>query len=239
MSRAQVVAKFSGERPTAWGLQTRGTLTTGTRSAVSRGLVALTFDACGGHGGSGYDAALIDLLRRLRVPATLMLNARWVTENKSIATELGSDPLFEIQSHGNRHVPLSVTGRSAYGIQGTRSVGEVYDEVTSGTPVVQKIARHNTVRVMRPGTAYCDDVAARIAQVVEQPVLSYSVNADWGATATASQIVQNLVPVKGGDIVISHMNHPEHATAAGYREALPKLLGRGVKFSHVSTVVGL
>ena len=43
-------------------------------------MIALTFDACGGRGGSSRE------------------------------------PLFELANHGTRHRPLSVTGRSAYGI---------------------------------------------------------------------------------------------------------------------------
>lgn len=236
-TRAQVVAEFSGQRPREWGLHTTGTINRGSASAARAGLVALTFDACGGVGGAGYDADLIALLRRLQVPATLTLNARWVLENESIARQLGSDPLFEIQSHGQRHLPLSVDGASAYGIPGTESVGAVYDELLSGTATIQAVARTNTVQVMRPGTAYCDDVAARIARAVGMPVLGFSINADEGATAPASRIVQNLAPLAGGDIVISHMNHPEHSTAEGCARALPGLLRRGVRFAHVSQVI--
>src|SRR5258708_792652 len=95
-------------------------------SAAGR-VIALTFDACGGPGGSGYDQALIDFLRRRQVPATLFLNSRWIDANPAAFHLLAAEPLFEIGNHGTRHRPLSVTGRSAYGIPGTRSAGEAYD----------------------------------------------------------------------------------------------------------------
>ncbi|MER6419937.1 polysaccharide deacetylase family protein [Streptomyces sp. NPDC001137] len=90
---------------------------------------ALTFDACGGRGGSGYDRALIDFLRRREIPATLFINSRWIDANPSVFRRLAAEPLFEIANHGTRHLPLSVTGRSAYGIPGTRDAAEVHEEI--------------------------------------------------------------------------------------------------------------
>lgn len=45
------------------------------------------------------------------------------------ATSLAENPLFDVGNHGTRHVALSVSGRSAYGIPGTASAAKVYDEV--------------------------------------------------------------------------------------------------------------
>lgn len=235
LTREEVVARFSGRAPREWDLHVTGTVNTGRAQATAQGLVALTFDACGGKGGNGYDAALIATLRQLKVPATLMLNARWITENLAIAQELGADPLFEIQSHGSRHLPLSVNGNKAYGSTGTLDVGQVYDELVEGNATIESVS-HAPVRFFRPGTAYCDDVAAAIALAVGLPVVDFSLNGDAGTTFTPKQIVQEVGAVKAGDIVISHMNHPEHGTAAGYAQVLPHLLARGVKFAHLTQV---
>ncbi|CAM5733097.1 polysaccharide deacetylase family protein [Mycolicibacterium aubagnense] len=87
--------------------------------------IALTFDACRG----GVDDALLDTLQRNNVPAVLFLNSRWIDQHPDRAVQLAANPLFDIGNHGTRHVPLSVTGRGAYGIAGTRSAAEVVDEV--------------------------------------------------------------------------------------------------------------
>ena len=115
--------------------------TVATRLRGAGRAVALTFDACGGPHSSGYDAALIALLRREQVRATLFLNTRWVEANPRGFADLAADPLFHIGDHGNRHLPLSVTGRSAYGIRGTRNVGEVYDEVHDSAVRLAALAR--------------------------------------------------------------------------------------------------
>lgn len=225
VDRASTVARFADQRPTQWGTEV-----TGVVSHTSGG-VALTFDCCGGRGGDGFDSALIATLRQRQVPATLLLNLRWIRSHAALAAELAADPLFRIGNHGLTHRPLSVTGRAAYGISGTAGVGEVYDEVmaardwfvtTTGQPP----------QWFRSGTAHYDEVAVQICRSVGQQVLGFSLNADAGATLPAAAVAAELARVAPGDIVIGHANHPEGGTAAGVSAALPKLLDRGVKFVH-------
>ena len=111
-----------------------------SRLPTSDRVVALTLDACGGRTGSGYDAELIKTLRRKRVPATLFVNARWIEANPGTFQRLAADPLFEIANHGTAHRPLSVNGRSAYGIAGTSSVADVVEEVAVNQQLITKLA---------------------------------------------------------------------------------------------------
>ncbi|MEU3568900.1 polysaccharide deacetylase family protein, partial [Kitasatospora sp. NPDC036755] len=115
MTRAEVVERYGPLAPSEWGLEVSGVT---TELPEGEAATALTFDACGGPGGNGYDAGLIDFLRAHDVPATLFLNARWIDANPDEFERLAADPLFEIGNHGTVHRPLSVTGRSAYGIAG-------------------------------------------------------------------------------------------------------------------------
>lgn len=196
--------------------------------------VALTFDACGGPGlGAGADHALLGTLRRLGVPATLFLNLRWIEANPSLARDLAQDPLFELANHGRRHRPLTVRERTAYGIRGTASVGEVFDEIDCATAWFTEHTG-GPARWFRAGTAHVDDVAAAIASRLGQPIAGFSVNADAGATAPRRAIVGALSEVRPGDIVIGHLNRPEGATAEGVARALPRLLARGTTFTHLT-----
>ena len=232
-SREQIVSRYAGRRATQWGWEVAGVVNrlddpnSPTREASG---VALTFDACGGDGaGSGYDEALIETLRRHEVAATLYLNARWIRANPGIAAELAADPLFVLAGHGTRHVPLSVAGRSAYGIGGTADVGEVYDEVTAG---LAWFVEHTGAppATMRPGTAHCDEVAAAIAIDLGTPIAGLSVNADDGATLGASAVAGRLASVRSGDVVLGHFNRPAGETAEGLAQALPRLLDSGTAF---------
>ena len=71
-TRSQLLTRFGSMRPVIWGLDIPQVQTTlPTHDSV----VALTFDACGGPRGSGYNRELIELLRRHSVSATLFMTA--------------------------------------------------------------------------------------------------------------------------------------------------------------------
>jgi len=217
-------------RPVSWGLDVPQVQTLlPTHDAV----IALTFDACGGPRGSGYNRHLIELLRRHSVPATLFINTRWVEVNRRAFDELAQDPLFEIGNHGTRHIPLSVTGRSAYNIAGTRDAGEVIDEVAGSQSRLTRLLGHPP-RFFRPGTAYYDDVAARIVTALGACPVDFDVNADGGATFTPDQVAEASRTAKAGSILIGHMNHPGCGTAAGMALAIPQLRARGFRFVTLS-----
>jgi peptidoglycan/xylan/chitin deacetylase (PgdA/CDA1 family) len=230
VTRAQVVARYGYLKPRTWGLEGPGVV---RALPTTRRVIALTFDACGGLGGSGYDHNLIDFLRRRGVPATLFLNARWIDANAAAFRQLAGEPLFEIANHGTRHRPLSVTGRSAYGIAGTRNAGEVYDEVAGNQAKLTRLLGVPP-RFFRSGTAYCDDIAARIVTDLGERFVSFSVNGDGGATFTPGQVRRAVTAAASGSIVICHMNHPERGTAGGIAAAVPYLLASGYHFVRLS-----
>lgn len=228
------MAKFEGEKATYWGFYAPGVLTHLPTEGAGKDAVALTFDACGGkvlH----YNADLIAALRKHDTKATLMIAMQWAQHNPKIFKELLDDPLFEIGNHGTRHVPLSVTGRSAYGEQGTRNVGEVWDELAGNFHYMADTWGHRP-RFMRAGTAYTDDVASRAADFAGQQLISFGTNGDAGATFTADQVYQSVRATPAGSIVIGHMNHPESGTAPGYDRAIPALKARGLSFVQLSEV---
>lgn len=227
-SLAEITQRFGGRTPHAWGLDVPGVVTRSGSPAV-----ALTFDACGGPGGTGIDTRLIEVLRKNKVPATLFLNARWIAANPSLSTELAADPLFELADHGTAHRPLSVTGRAAYGIPGTATVAAAYEELVSNRAHLESLLAHPSPW-FRPGTAYYDDIGAEMVRALGLVPVNFSVNGDGGSTFTPAQVVTAVGAARAGDVVISHMNRPESGTAAGYETVLPRMLERGVAFATLS-----
>lgn len=224
------MARYGHAVPHTWGFDAPAVV---HALPTARRVIALTFDACGGPGGSGYDRALIDFLRRREIPATLFINSRWIDANPAVFRRLAAEPLFEIANHGTRHRPLSVTGRSAYGIPGTRSAAEVYDEISGNRTKLTRLLG-TPPRFFRSGTAYCDDVAARIVTALGERFVSFSVNGDGGATFTPEQVRTTVAAAPGGSIVICHMNHPRGGTARGITAAVPQLLATGYSFTRLS-----
>ncbi|WP_322763204.1 polysaccharide deacetylase family protein [Frankia sp. Cr2] len=236
MTRDEVVARYGSIRPVAWGLDVPG-VTTMLPPTTGR-TIALTFDACGGPLGSGYDQALIDFLRRQRVPATLFLNSRWIDANRPVFGELAADPLFEIANHGTQHRPLSVSGQSAYGIMGTHDAGEVFDEITGNRDKLSALLGRPP-RFFRAGTAHCDDVATRIVADLDEHIVNFDVNGDAGATYPPDQVERAVLTARPGSIIIGHMNHPSGGTAKGMAAALPRLIGAGFRFVRLSDFLTL
>lgn len=226
-SQDQIAGVFAGRLPTYWGLRAPNVLQILPDPAAG---IALTLDFCGGPGGSGTDHAALDMLKRLGVPATLFLNARWIHANQALARQLAGEPLFELANHGTGHAPLSVTGNSAYGIPGTRSSGQVYEEIMSNDRLLTEITGKRP-RFFRPGTAFLDEVASEICLALGVIPTGFSINADAGATYPADVVAAETAQAQPGDIIISHGNRPGSGTATGLAAAIPALLNGGYSFT--------
>lgn len=212
--------------PHKWGENIPGVR---THLVTQEKVIALTFDACGGKEGSGYDEKLIDYLIKEQIPATLFVNARWIVANPDIFAKLAANPLFEIENHGTEHRPLSVNGRAAYGIAGTKDVSDAIREITENADEIEKRTGRRPL-FFRSGTAFYDDIAVDIAHDLGFQLAGYNVLGDAGATFNTEQVYTALTKARSGSIVLAHMNHPEKDTAEGVMKAIPVLQKAGFQF---------
>ncbi len=228
--KSQMNSRFKAALPQQWGEQVSGVR---SHLATKEKLLALTLDACGSARGKGFDAELITYLEQEQIPATLFINARWIDANPETFLKLSRNPLFEIANHGLHHKPASITGRSVYGIAGTRSVVELTDEIELNARKIESLTGRRPL-LYRSGTAYYDDVAVQISNALGHEVAGYSVLGDAGATYSATQVTRALLASKPGDVILCHFNHPESGTAVGIRGAIPELKRRGYRFVQMS-----
>ncbi len=194
---------------------------------------ALTFDACGGPRGSGVDEALLDALRAKQVPATLFVNQRWARANARLMAELAGDQLFEIANHGTSHAPLATSGQEAYGIGGTESIGQAYDEVMGN----QRYLADQfgiTAKFFRSGTAHMDEASAAMCRELGVVPMNFTVNLDAGATFGAQTVAAQVRQLGAGDIGIGHFNQPASGTAKGVALGLGQALDSGLRFTRLS-----
>lgn len=226
---ATVAARHAGAQPRLWGVEMPGI----TSSFAATGKqIALTFDACGGHGNNDIDQSLVDFLVIQQIPATLFLNKRWIDANPARVAQLSGNPLFELANHGVAHKPLSVNGRAAYGIAGTTSAWEAADEVWVNHVRLTELTG-KPPRFFRTGTAHYDDVAVAIATELGETPVGYTVNADHGATAAASRVQSSMKAAAPGSIVLAHLHRPGSGTGAGMMAALPALRAAGFTFVQI------
>jgi len=218
--------KYQNEVPKYFGESVEGIV---TRIETSEKIVALTFDACGGKNGLGYDQKLIDYLLEEEVPATLFVNGRWIDENLDLFQLFSHNELFEIENHGYAHKPLSVNGKSIYGIEGTKNVSEVIDEVWKNAMKIEELTGRRP-RYFRSGTAYYDEIAVKVVRELDEKPVNFTILGDAGARYTKAQMVKSAKDTKNGSIILYHMNHPEGDTAEGIMEVIPMLRKMGFKF---------
>ena len=228
--RKQIAEHFSDHKATRWGENVPGVC---TKLDTKEKVIALTLDACGSAKSKGVDNRLMDFLEQEQIPATLFINARWIDANQKLFRRLAANQLFEIANHGMWHKPASTSGRSIYGIAGTKDVLELVDEIELNASKIEAITGKRP-RLYRSGTAYYDEVAVEIASALGHQVAGYSILGDAGATFSATQVTAALLKAVPGDIALLHMNHPESGTGAGIIDAVQELKRRGFRFVRMS-----
>jgi peptidoglycan/xylan/chitin deacetylase (PgdA/CDA1 family) len=198
---------------------------------TNKNILALTFDACGGPTGDGYDEELINFLKVNKIPATLFVTGLWIDANKEKFLALSRDTLFEIENHGLLHRPCSVDGESLYGIHGTSNVSQAIDEVELNARKIQFYTGRKPV-FYRSATAATDEECAHIAYVLKEQIVSYDIlSGDAVKGMSAQSIKANLTknPTRGA-IIIMHMNHPERNGYEALKLAIPGLRKKGFTF---------
>ncbi len=233
-TKQQETEKYEHILPRQWGERVNGVI---YRLPTQQKVIALTFDACGGKHGSGYDRDLINYLVSNRIPATLFINSRWIEANQATFLLLAKNPLFEIENHGTEHRPLSIKGRSIYGIQGTKNIAAVYQEVAGNEQMITK-QTGRAPKFFRSGTAYYDDVAVKVVKDLGVEVVNYDILGDAGATYNTSQVKHAMLQAEPGSIILMHMNHPQGDTAEGLKKAIPLLIEKGYHFVKLEDYLG-
>lgn len=225
-TREEIAEKYGDVEPTEWGEDLEGIL---SEIPTDEKIIALTFDACGWGQGSGYDEELIEFLIEEKIPATLFISGKWIEDNPQKLEYLAGQENFEIENHGYLHKPLSVSGQEAYGVVGTLSPEEVYDEIEVNAETIYSVTGRRPL-FFRTGTAYYDEVAVEIASDLGQRIAGYTIAADGGATFTESQILSACSNPPNGAILLFHMNHPESETAEGVSALFRVLSEEGYAF---------
>jgi peptidoglycan/xylan/chitin deacetylase (PgdA/CDA1 family) len=226
--KKKVVSEFVNTQPGHWGEFVKGV---DEDICTQEKYIAFTFDACGGKKGSGYDKNLIGFLQNQKVPASLFVTGKWIDANFAEFLNLSLDTLFEIENHGLNHKPCSIDGESEYGIQGTASVADAFDEIEANARKIEAIT-HIKSKYYRSATAFIDEACARMAEKIGITAISFQVlSGDAIAKTPASLIEENVIKnIKPGAIVIMHFNHPEWNTYEAIQKIIPKLRQMGYTF---------
>ncbi|MDS7596485.1 polysaccharide deacetylase family protein [Agrobacterium tumefaciens] len=191
--------------------------------------VAVTLDACMGK----TDHRILDTLVREKIPATIFVTARWLKHNKEALDVMLAHPdLFEIENHGENHIPAVDRPVSIYGIAAAGSQAAVEQEVEGGRQAIVA-ATGMQPQWFRGATAkYTTSSMAEINRLGMR-VAGYSVNGDGGSLLGAAATARHIASARDGDVIISHINQPTHEAGEGVVKGLLALKARGVIFTRL------
>jgi peptidoglycan/xylan/chitin deacetylase (PgdA/CDA1 family) len=192
-------------------------------------VMAFTFDACGGRN-DGYNEKLIAYLKREQIPATLFITGLWIEKNKETFAELAKEPLFEIENHGLLHRLCSTEGRTMYGVNATRGIGDVVDEMELGARKIGELTGRRPI-FFRSATAYTDELSLKVAGRLGMEVVSYDILPGDATRASARTMSRNILKgARHGAVVIMHFNHPGWPDLEALELSVPELRRRGYSF---------
>ncbi|CUX22500.1 conserved exported hypothetical protein [Agrobacterium fabrum str. J-07] len=191
--------------------------------------VAMTLDACMGK----TDHRILDTLVRERIPATIFVTARWLKHNgEALAVLMAHPDLFEIENHGENHVPAVDKPVAIYGIAAAGSEAAVVQEVEGGRQAIVA-ATGLQPQWFRGATAKYTASSMATINRLGMRVAGYSVNGDGGSLLGAAMTAKHIAAAKNGDVIISHINQPTHEAGEGVVKGLLALKARGVIFARL------
>lgn len=195
--------------------------------------VAVTLDACMGK----TDMRILSTLLAENIKATIFVTGRWLKTNPEAVAVLKSRPdLFEVENHGENHIPAVDFPSKVYGIAAAGSPEAVANEVDGGAKAIQA-AGFPAPRWYRDATAKYSPSAITQIKGMGYQIGGFSINGDSGSLLGAKQTEQQFARAKNGDVLIAHINQPTHAAGEGVAAGLKALKAKGVVFVHLDEAV--
>ncbi|AYG68099.1 MULTISPECIES: polysaccharide deacetylase family protein [unclassified Rhizobium] len=194
--------------------------------------IALTFDACMGK----TDPRILSTLVDQRIPATIFVTARWLRTNPdALAVFLANPDLFELENHGQNHIPAVDIPTKVYGIPAAGSPQAVAQEVKGGADAMIA-AGIPQPRWFRGATAKYSPSAIAEIRGMGYRIAGYSVNGDSGSLLPAKMVEKQYASARDGDVIISHINQPTHAAGEGVAASILALKAKGVEFVRLQDI---
>jgi peptidoglycan/xylan/chitin deacetylase (PgdA/CDA1 family) len=173
--------------------------------------VALTFDSNltdfmigeldRGAVSSFYNAAVVDELERLAVPATFFLAGKWMQRYPDAVHRLASNPQFELGSHSYSHRAFAVP---CYGLR-QLDLADMAADVDASEALLRAATPSPTRYFRFPGGCY-DEVALAGIAGTGVVVVQYDVASGDAFGRSVPAIVHHVLgSVRNGSIVVMHV----------------------------------
>lgn len=159
---------------------------------------------CPVRDGTGYDQALIDLLKEHRIPATFFLSGRWMAKHEDEVRALLEVPFFEIGTHGQIHAHLPLLNDDA-------QRREIQDAVAL---LQTRYGRRSLL--FRPPYGEYNDATVKLAHALGLQVILWNVvSGDPDPRLSREQIFRTVkTAARNGSIIVFHANGKGRHTRA-------------------------
>lgn len=208
--------------------------------------VALTFDLCERNlEKTGYDAEIINYLRKNNVKATFFIGGKWMHSHPEKTQQLMADPLFELGNHAWTHGNMRVlTGREMQQqILWTQAEYQRHRQLLASQCPAATPAEMNkiptTLRTFRFPYGTCSTESLQALATYGLPAIQWDVvTGDPAPKQTADGIAKIILnSVKPGSIIVAHANGRGHGTAQALSKFIPQLQQQGYQFVTVSELL--
>lgn len=208
-------------------------------------LVALTFDLCElADRRAGYDARLVDLLRRENARATFFAGGRWMLTHPEKAMQLMADRLFELGGHGWTHGNMAVLDRKRRTEQILWTEGQyellrkelIRRAAAAGLPE-SAVTAPKALPTFRPPYGRCTVESLLDVGNMGIRTVTWDVVTDEGNPSPEAAARDVTARVRPGSIVLMHANGVPPHTARIVELLLPMLKAQGYSFVTVGELL--
>ena len=224
---AQIEQKHPTMRPSKLEFQPAG-VHTHLASQGKAKHIALTIDGCGPF---GADDELFALLNKEKIPTAFFLSSTWIVKHKKDFTSIEKNPLFSIQGHGKKHLPLSLRGEQVSGVKGTDSLLTLLQEIEGNVRDVQRLTNKRPQWFRGAFSLYDKGAINAVSHELNLPIAGYSLDAN---DSTADAIAAKLLKAQANDIIMLRFTGGPHLSQA-LALAIPHLKAQGFTFVSLPT----
>jgi peptidoglycan/xylan/chitin deacetylase (PgdA/CDA1 family) len=192
--------------------------------------VAITFDVCQDPAyPAGYDAGIVDVLQRYKVPATFFMGGDWMRTHPEETKALAANPNFELGNHSWGHPDLTKLSEE-----------EIDKEIEETEDMLfQLTGRHS--RLFRPPFGYYNELVLQVVARHGMYTIQWdSISGDPDPNFDAATILAEIQrTVRKGSIIIMHANGRGWHTAEALPAIIEYLQNKGYSLVTISQLIGL
>lgn len=181
-----------------------------------------------------YNAKVIEILKREKVPATIFMTGLWAKNYPGAVSELSANPLFEIGNHSYAHLAFA---RPCFNLP---LVPNKERDLSDSQEILKKTVGQVPVFFRFPGGCFKKTDLELLGHLQIKNVIGWDVTSGDAFGRSTSKIIKKVEKqVRSGSIVVFHLHGNRFAprTAAALPTIIAFLKNKGYQLVKVSQMI--